>query len=173
MSAATPHRIDPPSFALSRADRDRGAVVVRSQGVIAAADDSASPADKNPPSEPGDPSGSAVGDLLRVDPSHRIGDDLRTDLRTMEWPLRDQWLRFHASDLIEQLQGWASDLDAREAHLNARLAVQDHRERQFRMQQQDVSAEMAERQRSLRRLQEEIQSRCQSLHCVESRNPTV
>ncbi len=47
---------------------------------------------------------------------------------------REQWLRLHASDLIDRLQAWSLDLDAREAQLDARLAAQRHSEHRARMQ---------------------------------------
>lgn len=70
-------------------------------------------------------------------------------------PGNHDWLRLHASELLDRLQSWASDLDAREAQLNARLSVQDHRERRFRLIQQDIAAELAEQRRSIERLREE------------------
>lgn len=78
-------------------------------------------------------------------------------------PDQDAWLRLHATDLIGHLQTWAADLDARESQINFRSSLQDHRERQFRLLQQDASAEMAEQQRAIDRLRSEIQAQARRL----------
>ncbi len=61
------------------------------------------------------------------------------------------WLQLHAAELISRLQVWAEDLDAREAQLNARTAILEHRERQLRLHRQTVELELAEQKRSLER----------------------
>jgi hypothetical protein len=76
---------------------------------------------------------------------------------------KEDWLRLHATDLLDRLQTWASDLDAREAQLNARLSVQDHRERRFRIHQHDVATELAEQQRSIERLRAENKAQARRL----------
>jgi predicted DNA binding CopG/RHH family protein len=83
------------------------------------------------------------------------GDEISTD--------GEQWLRLHATDLIDHLQSWSADLDARESQINLRASMQDHRERQFRLLQQDASAEMAEQQRAIDRLRSEIQTQARRL----------
>jgi hypothetical protein len=76
---------------------------------------------------------------------------------------RRQWLDLQAEDLIERLQQWAVDLDAREAQLNVQASLQDRRERQFRLRQQDAMAQLAEQQRSIARQQHEIECRARRL----------
>ena len=76
---------------------------------------------------------------------------------------REAWLKFHASDLILRLQDWATDLDVREANLNAAYARQDLRERQFRLYQQDVEAQIAKHQRAARALREQISAHSRRL----------
>lgn len=61
---------------------------------------------------------------------------------------RHRWLALHADELISRLQNWADELDAREAHLNARQAQQETRDRQSRLRHQAAAADQAERQRS-------------------------
>ena len=78
-------------------------------------------------------------------------------------PLLESWLRLHATDLIDRLSQWSDDLDAREAGLNARIAKQDLRERQFRLQQQFAQMEMDEQQRAIDRLRNQIQDHARRL----------
>ena len=80
---------------------------------------------------------------------------------------RTDWLDLQAEDLIGRLQAWASELDAREAGLNARLAAQDHRERQFRMRQHDHATEMAEQQRVIERIRADLETRARRLAFAE------
>jgi hypothetical protein len=77
--------------------------------------------------------------------------------------LASPWLELHAAELVDQLQAWASDLDAREAQLNARASLQDLRERQFRLQQQDLATELAEQRRSIERLRAETEAHARRL----------
>ncbi|WP_164100980.1 hypothetical protein [Candidatus Laterigemmans baculatus] len=64
------------------------------------------------------------------------------ETREAEMATRESLLHLQAADLIERLQLWSSDLDARESQLNARLALQDHRERQFRLWAQSRRADL-------------------------------
>ena len=64
---------------------------------------------------------------------------------------------------VERLQAWATDLDAREAQLNARASLQDHRERRFRLRQQDTETELAEQRRSVGRLRQELEAQARRL----------
>jgi hypothetical protein len=75
----------------------------------------------------------------------------------------ESWLRLHAADLIDRLSNWSQDLDAREAQLNARIAKEDLRERQFRLHQQVALAEMDEQQRAVDRLRKEIEDHARRL----------
>lgn len=94
--------------------------------------------------------------VQRVDRPHEAAwqspPPLREPLRAAETPPAGNWLRWHAEDLIEQLQRWAEDLEARQAQINAISAAQDQRERQLRVRQSDVAAEVAEQQRAIERL---------------------
>jgi hypothetical protein len=76
---------------------------------------------------------------------------------------RDQWLQLHADDLVERMQRWAADLDAREAQLNARASLQDHRERRARLEQQELANELAEQERSIERLRKELEAQARRL----------
>ncbi|GAA5506744.1 hypothetical protein [Novipirellula caenicola] len=78
-------------------------------------------------------------------------------------PLSESWLGLQAADLIERLQRWESELDAREAQLNARAAIQEHRERQFRLEQQAASTDLAEQTRAAQRLQAELKAQARRL----------
>lgn len=76
---------------------------------------------------------------------------------------RDAWLGLQSTDLIRRLQHWSDELGAREAQLNVRASLQDNRERQFRLQQQDAAASLAEQQRSIERLRAELESQARRL----------
>ena len=78
-------------------------------------------------------------------------------------PHPESWLTLHATDLIDRLTHWADDLDVREAVLNARIAKQETRERQFRLLQQAAQAEMDEQQRAIDRLRAQIQDQARRL----------
>ena len=70
----------------------------------------------------------------------------------------EAWLELHAPDLISQLQALSAELDAREAQLNVRASLQDNRERQFRLRQQDALTQQAEQQRAIERLHREVET---------------
>ncbi|NNE01517.1 MAG: hypothetical protein HKN47_29750 [Pirellulaceae bacterium] len=76
---------------------------------------------------------------------------------------REAWLKLHATDLIRRLQTWATDLDAREADLNASFARQDLRERRFRLHQQEIEIQMAQHQQAANELQEQMQAHARRL----------
>jgi hypothetical protein len=44
----------------------------------------------------------------------------------------DDWLSLHASDLIRRIQVWSDALSTKETQLNARILLQEQRERRFR-----------------------------------------
>lgn len=168
MSTARPHRVDPPSTAVPRrtevsrragphlADGER-----RSNGPDPQSDASRIP--------------TAGGTSHRVDRSHAAQscDTASRDTVSRDTDSRDEapihvarrqdWLRLHGTDLVDRLQAWATDLDAREAQLNARSSLQDHRERRFRLHQQDVATELAEQQRSIGRLRNELEAQARRL----------
>ncbi|WP_372723396.1 hypothetical protein [Novipirellula sp.] len=76
---------------------------------------------------------------------------------------QEQWLGLQAADLIERLQAWESDLDAREAQLNSRAALQEHRERQFRLERQAASTDLAEQTRAVQRLHADLKAQARRL----------
>ncbi|QDT12857.1 hypothetical protein [Planctomycetes bacterium K23_9] len=84
--------------------------------------------------------GSGAGASIRVDGGHRVASADSLSGRAAHD--RTDWLQLHAAELIRRLQTWANGLDAREASLNAAMARQDLRERQFRLQQLEWQAEM-------------------------------
>jgi len=73
------------------------------------------------------------------------------------------WLSLHSDDLIERLQAWGADLDAREAELNHRAAMQDQRERQFRMTQQAIIASLKEKQLAAETTENELRRKARQL----------
>ncbi|MGI9470720.1 MAG: hypothetical protein ACR2NZ_04240 [Rubripirellula sp.] len=83
-------------------------------------------------------------------------------------PRRQDWLSLHATDLIERIQDWSETVDSREAILNARSAQQDRRERQFRIQQQDLACELSERKRSIERLRRELESQARRMAFLDA-----
>ncbi|TWT76341.1 hypothetical protein CA13_68350 [Planctomycetes bacterium CA13] len=90
-------------------------------------------------------------------PSAEIGRQITGDLPP------ESLLKLHGEELIERLQNWAADLDAREATLNSRAALQEHRERQFRVQQQSTLAELAEQARAAKRAEVAIRHRARQM----------
>ena len=101
----------------------------------------------------------------RVDPSHPMPAirSVASESCHETTPSPEQWLELQSIDLVTRLQAWASDLDAREAQLNARASLQDHRERRWRLRQQGLEIELAERQRSIERLRGEIEAHARRL----------
>ncbi|WP_146528413.1 hypothetical protein [Novipirellula artificiosorum] len=73
------------------------------------------------------------------------------------------WLHRHGEDLVQQLQRWAEDLDAREAQLNARAALQEHHERQFRVHKQATLTDLAEQTRAAEHAQSELRAQARRL----------
>lgn len=69
---------------------------------------------------------------------------------------RQEWLQLHAVDLITRIQEWSESVDSREAHLNARSAQQDLRERVFRLRKNDLAFELSEQRRSIEQLKQEL-----------------
>jgi hypothetical protein len=162
MSSATPHRIDPPRTTVPRI---AGGRLVEAEP---------------PPAATGQ--GPVQDDRFRVaetehrlDLPHTTGSN-QTDASKPEpanLPSPEDWLRLQASDLVDRLQAWASDLDAREAQLNARASLQDHRERRFRLRQQDAETELAEQQRSIGRLRHELQAQARRLAFLGQNGPNL
>ncbi len=155
MPSATPHRIDPPSFVVPRVEAGERAdlegarqrprrhqKIGRPTNPVSLPDDFSSTAAKNTPVTP------------RVDSSHR--PDPIAHVQVSEPPTIDHWLGLHAADLIQRLQHWEADLEIRETELNARSALQDHLQRQFRIQRHELMAELARLRQSLRQLRAEL-----------------
>lgn len=76
---------------------------------------------------------------------------------------REAWLGLQAGDLISRLQRWADELDAREARLNVQASLQDSRERQFRLRQQDILADLTEQRRGIERVRSELDAQARRL----------
>lgn len=64
----------------------------------------------------------------------------------------------HAAELIDRLQDWQAELDAREAQLNARVALLELQERQFRLWEQQQRAQASEKVRSTTAANEELKN---------------
>ncbi len=67
-------------------------------------------------------------------------------------------LNLHAADLVQHLQRWSLEIDAREAQLNARSALQDLQERQFRQWSNSQTAEIEELTRAAIAHEHELRS---------------
>lgn len=76
-------------------------------------------------------------------------------------------LKLHAADLIERLQAWARDLDARESQINMRSALQDHRERQFRLWAQSHRADLEESVRAHEQRDKDLRDSARRLAILE------
>jgi hypothetical protein len=157
MPAPTPHRIDPPSDALPSRVAPAAAAPI-TVGAARCQESVEQPLAGRSPAWATDGPGGGDGSLHPGGPqtsSSPLPATDRDSAEADEFAGHHDWLRLHAAELLDRLQYWASDLDAREARLNARLSVQDYRERRFRLLQQDVAAQLAEQQRSSERLREE------------------
>ena len=180
MSSATPHRIDPPSTEVPRPigqnlveSESRKRVAIANAAVELATTQNL----RSNPAEPlgrpmkTEPPALAAGPEATVDQPTRpeasaygSQENAVSSAQPMGGiPIQDEWLRLHATDLIDRLRAWASDLDAREAQLNSRTSIQEHRERRFRLRQQDLATELAEQQRSIERLRHEIEAQARRL----------
>jgi hypothetical protein len=166
MSSATPHRIDPPITALPQIG---GPHTHGHQRPLTPVKESAASGDQREASGKESAEEGALIEPRRVDTPHAAihgtgtNDGPRKSAGAAALPTPDEWLRLHAGELVDRLQAWASDLDSREAQLNARTSLQDHRERRFRLQQQDAATELAEQQRSIERLRREIEAQARRL----------
>lgn len=140
MSSATPHRIDPPNSVTPQVGGPHvgaGSALVATTNRVTHSAVAPDVETTGPPS-PGPDSG-----------HQETGEGVTG---------REDWLRLHACELVDRLQSWADDLDAREAKLNARSSLQDLRERRFRLEQQNAETELAEQQRSTDRLRREVEA---------------
>lgn len=79
-------------------------------------------------------------------------------------------LRLHATELIDRLQEWSRDLDARQSQLNLQSASQDQRERQFRLWTQAREAELQERLRVAEERDKELRESAHRLALAELGN---
>ena len=79
----------------------------------------------------------------------------------------EPWLRAHASDLISALQKWGQETDDRESRLNARIAIHEQRERQFRVQRAELLEQIAKTQTRVDQLQEQLQRRARRLAFID------
>ncbi|TWU24126.1 hypothetical protein Pla52o_20500 [Novipirellula galeiformis] len=101
--------------------------------------------------------GAAAKKTVRVDASHHLSTEPAATNSG------NSWLGLQAADLVERLQRWEADLDAREAQLNARTAFQEHLERQFRFQRQSAMTDLAEQTRSIEQIQAELKIQARRL----------
>ncbi|MGB7325702.1 MAG: hypothetical protein WBD31_12580 [Rubripirellula sp.] len=157
MSSQPSYRIDPASPGTSSPSRPRRRLAAPVGN-----------ATENPTSYGEKSDASPPGRTFRVDRPHhpRLAQSDSPGLPSTEFDPSDSnqdWLKLQATDLIDRLQAWAADLDAREAQLNVRASVQDHRERTFRMVQQDAVTELAEQKRAADRLRAELQSQARRI----------
>lgn len=143
MSPDRSHRIDPPSTAVPRMAGPRGGGP--SVGAV--------PITPSP----------NTSDLANMGGSDDFQVSRSPKPQLVSEPASEEWLRLHANDLIDRLQTWAADLDSREAQLNARASLQDHRERRSRLQQQDLATQLAEQERSVERLRKQIEAQARRL----------
>ena len=80
---------------------------------------------------------------------------------------RESMLMLHSSDLIDQLQRWLTDLDARETQLNTRDALLDARQRQLRTWEKSQTLEINESRRSADRIEQEARDRLRRIVAAE------
>ncbi len=105
-------------------------------------------------------------EIQRVDDPHPVDanqDSTSAESTTETTAEPTDWLHYHCEDLVPKLQQWSSELDSREAQLNARVAVQESSERQFRMSQADEAASLSERRRAVERVEAEVKRRARQL----------
>lgn len=109
--------------------------------------------------------GSIAQGVYRVDSAH-------TSPTTGEVPAatsaetagdKDNWLDLHADDLIGRLRQWAAELELREAQLNAAMAQQDVRERQFRIAKGEFEAEQRRQQELIASMREQVAAQARRL----------
>lgn len=100
------------------------------------------------------------GECVGGPPLERSFDPEKTRLDLAD---QDDWLRAHAADLIGHLQSWSMSLDQREASLNARIAMHDHRERQFRIQRSELAEQLASGQARVDQLRKQLEARARRL----------
>ncbi len=95
-------------------------------------------------------------------PTQNAVTSRRTD-RDDETSYQQSWLHLHCVELIEKLQDWSADLDAREAQLNSRTALLEHRERQVRLEQQSSRLDLDELKHSLQQEIDELRAAARRL----------
>ena len=109
------------------------------------------------------------GEFRRIDHAHQgqasQGQDFSptADEAAIDPASGEEWLRLQARDLIERLQRWSADLDHRQAQLNAAMAQQDVRERQFRTRQLESAAELDRRQEAIDALRTQLNAQARRL----------
>ena len=132
-----------------------GTKISGEEGVAAAARQRIDPPHQPPPGV--EPSGEQPPGAGAESPAEHL-----TDLQQADWGdvvvADDELLRLHAADLIAELRAWIGDIDARESQLNARAALQDLRERQFRAWEHSQRRQWEEAQRQSQRQHDELQN---------------
>lgn len=79
------------------------------------------------------------------------------------------WLRLHASDLIDRLTEWSDNLTVREANLHAQQAMWDRQARRLRLQFQETEWELDEIEAQLKRSNDHLADREHQLRATARR----
>ena len=160
MSSAIPHRFDPPTTATPSVGGPHVVGPKKTAGSNAPLQPHAQP----PMQRQGErPAGHATPEDGPTESDRGESDHPSRSSGGLDLATPEDWLPLHATELVDRIQAWASDLDDREAQLNARSSLQDLRERKFRLHQQDVAIELAEQKRSIDRLRREIEAQARRL----------
>lgn len=73
----------------------------------------------------------------------------------------------HIEDLLQQLRCRAKELDRREGVLHTAMALQDARERQFRLEAEEQNARLDEREAALLRFSEQLRQEARRMAICE------
>lgn len=92
------------------------------------------------------------------------------DTGEAEFATGETLLRLHATELIDRLQRWSCDLDARQSQLNLQSASQDQRERQFRLWSQARETELMQRLRAAEQQEKRLRESARRLALTELGN---
>ncbi|QEG38614.1 hypothetical protein [Roseimaritima ulvae] len=115
----------------------------------------------------------------RIDPPHHGGQRPQSDDNTLPTATAapsgpataaqtnddagSSLLHAHAEDLVHNLQTWAELLDRRESELHAAMALQENRERSFRLWSQSQQQQLQQLEREALRLREELKQQARRL----------
>jgi len=108
------------------------------------------------------------GKTRRYDEAHPVADpNTIADFESEDASLADELLSLHAGQIIQQLQQWSAELDAREAELNARAAILANQERRIRTRLRSQRADLEERLRATKRKETELADRLHRIAVAE------